>query len=187
MLCRTVSILVLSALAIPLLAQDRSKDDASVVTGKLFSYDKDRKTVTIAPFRGDGKTATYQMDKGTEIVIDGKRGALTSIPDNHPVRVTLNSDRTIVQRLMAEGPTEKRKVIGVIPERFTLQLDRGTDTEEVPVAKDALIVVNGKDAKFEDVQPGDAATIRFAIDRKTILGIQVGLPKPEPGKLPVKD
>jgi hypothetical protein len=187
MLRRTASFLALAVLAVPLLAQDKSKDDGSVVTGKMFSYDKDKKTVTIAPVRGDGKTATYQMDKRTEILIDGKPGALTTIPDNQPVRVTLNADRTIVRRLEAEGPTEKRKVIGVIPERFSLQLDRGTDTEEVPVAKDAVIVVNGRDAKFEDVQGGDMATIKFAIDRKTIRGIQVGLPKPEPGKLPVKD
>jgi hypothetical protein len=187
MLRRTVAFLTLAVLAIPLLAQDRSKDDGSVVTGKMFSYDKDRKTVTIAPLKGDGKSATYQMDKGTEIVIDGKRGALTAIPDNHPVRVTLGPDRTVVLRLAAEGPTEKRKLIGVIPERFTLQLDRGTDTEEVPVARDAAIVVNGRDAKFEDLQAGDTATIRFAIDRKTVLGIQVGVAKPEPGKIPVKD
>jgi len=187
MLRQTVLVLALPVLAVPLLAQDRSKGDGSVVTGKMFSYDKDRKTVTIAPLRGDGKAATYQMDKGTEILIDGRRGALTSIPDNHPVAVTLNADRTVVLRLAAEGPTEKRKLIGVIPERFSLQLDRGTDTEEVPVAKDAVIVVNGKDAKFEDLQAGETATIRFAIDRKTVRGIQVGLPKPEPGKIPVKD
>lgn len=179
--------LTLAVLAVPLAAQDRSKADGTVVTGKLFSYDKDRKTVTIAPLQGDGKAATYQMEKGTEIIIDGRRGAITAIPDNHPVQVTLNPDRTVVLRLAAEGPTQKRKILGVIRDQLTLQLDRGTDTEEVPVARDAVIVVNGKDAKFEDLQAGDTATIRFAIDRKTIRGIQVGLPKPEPGKLPVKD
>ncbi|MBO0697344.1 MAG: hypothetical protein J2P46_03025 [Zavarzinella sp.] len=177
----------LAVLAVPLAAQDRPKADGTVVTGKLFSYDKDRKTVTIAPLQGDGKSATYQMEKGTEIFIDGRRGAITAIPDNHPVQVTLNPDHTVVLRLAAEGPTQKRKILGVIRDQLTLQLDRGTDTEEVPVARDAVIVVNGKDAKFEDLQAGDTATIRFAIDRKTIRGIQVGLPKPEPGKLPVKD
>jgi hypothetical protein len=127
------------------------------------------------------------MDKGTEIVIDGKRGPLTAIPDNHPVRLTLNGDRTVALRVSAEGPTQQRKLIGVLPNRFSLQLDRGSDTEEVAVARDVEIVVNGRDAKLEDLQPGDTATIRFAIDRKTILGVRVGLPKPDSGKLPVKD
>jgi hypothetical protein len=187
MLRRITMSLVLAAPVVPLLGQDRSRGDGSVVTGKLFSYDKDRKTVTVAPLQGDGKASTYQMDKGTEVLIDGKRGAITAIPDNHPVQVTLGGDRSTVLRLAAEGPTQKRKILGVIREQLALQLDRGTDTEEVPVAKDAVIVVNGKDAKFEDLQAGETATIKFAIDRKTIRGIQVGLPKPEPGKLPVKD
>ena len=185
---RRIALLVaLVLLAVPILAQEKAKDGAPAVTGKLFSYDKDKKTVTIAPLDGDGKSSTFQMDKGTEIVIDGKRGALTAIPDNHPVTVTLNGDRTVVLRLRAEGPTQKRKLIGVLPNRFSLQLDRGSDTEEVSVARDAEIVVNGKDAKLEDLQPGDTATIRFAIDKKTIIGVQVGLPKPDAGKLPVKD
>ena len=186
MLRRTILMLAAVALVAPVIAQDRAKDGSNV-TGKFFNYDRDKKTLTIAPLTGDAKASTFLVDKGTEIIIDGKRGAITAIPDNHPVRATLNGDRTVVVRLSAEGPTQKRKVIGVNRDRFALQLDRGSDTEEVPVAKDAEIVVNGKEAKFEDLQPGDEATIRFAIDRKTIRGVQVGLPKPEAGKLPVKD
>jgi hypothetical protein len=184
MLRRMVILLALAGLIVPVLAQDKATDAPSV-TGKLINYDRDKKVLTIAPPKGE--QVTVLVDKGTEITIDGKRGAITAIPDNHPVRATLNGDRTVVLRLTAEGPTEKRKVIGVLPNRFTLQLDRGSDTEEVPLARDAAIVVNGKDAKLEDVQPGDTATIRFAIDRKSIVGVQVGLPKPEAGKLPVKD
>jgi hypothetical protein len=186
MLRRTILLLAVTAIVLPVLAQEKTKD-AATVTGKFFNYDRDKKTLTIAPLTGDAKPSTFLVDKGTEIFIDGKRGAINAVPDNHPIRVTLNADRTVVVRLSAEGPTQKRKVLGVNRDRFALQLDRGSDTEEVPVAKDAEIVVNGKDAKFEDLQPGDEATIRFAIDRKTIRGIQVGLPKPESGKLPVKD
>jgi hypothetical protein len=186
MLRRTIQILAAVALVGPVIAQDTGKTAPSV-TGKFFNYDRDKKTLTIAPLTGDAKPTTYLVDKGTEIVIDGKRGSISAIPDNHPVRATLNADRTVVVRLSAEGQTQKRKVLGVNRDRFALQLDRGSDTEEVPVAKDAEIVVNGKDAKFEDLQPGDDVTIRFAIDRKTIRAVQVGLPKPAEGKLPVKD
>src|SRR2546423_4104344 len=109
MLRRTIAILSLAALVV---AQDEAKDRSSV-TGKFFNYDRDKKTLTIAPLTGDAKPSTFLVDKGTEIVIDGKRGAITAIPDNHPVRVSLNADRTVVVRLSAEGPTQKRKVIGV--------------------------------------------------------------------------
>jgi len=183
---RIILLLAIAAIVAPLIAQDKAKE-AATFTGKFFSYDRDKRTLTLAPITGDAKPSTFLVDKGTEIVIDGKRGAITAIPDNYPVRVELNADRTVVVRLSAEGPTQKRKIIGVNRNQFSLQLDRGSDTEEVPVARDAGIVVNGKEAKFEDLQAGDEATIRFAIDRKAIRGVQVGLAKPAAGKLPIKD
>ena len=154
------------------------------VTGKFRGYDAKTKELILAPDGGKGEPVKYLVDKGTEVVIDGKRGAITTIPDNHVVRVALGADGTVVARITAEGAVQKRKVLAVNEGRRSVQLERETDTEEVPVSPDATIVVNGRDAKISDVQPGDMATIKFAIDRKTILGIQVGIGKPEEGKIP---
>jgi hypothetical protein len=154
------------------------------VTGKFRGYDAKTKEIIIAPSEGKGDPVKYLTDKGTEVVIDGKRGAITTIPDNQMVRVALGADGRVVARITAEGAVQRRKVLAVNEGRRTVQLERETDTEEVRVSPDATIVVNGRDAKISDIQPGDMATIKFAIDRRTILGIQVGIGKPEEGKIP---
>ena len=160
-----------------------SQDDKPDVDGKM-SYDKNKKVLTVTPARG--KAVQLAVEKGTEVIIDGKRGLITTIPDNHPVRVYVGPGGQSVRRLVAEGPTQQRKVLAVLEERRSLQLEREKGTEEVAVSPAAAIVVNGRDAKITDVQPGDTATLRFSIDGRTVLGIQVGLGKAVDGKIPGK-
>jgi hypothetical protein len=184
MVRRLIILFALIAVIVPAVSQDRARDDKPDVAGKL-NYDKEKKQLVVTPARGEPVKLT--VDKGTEIIIDGKRGVITTIPDNHPVRVYLGPGGKVVRRLFAEGPTQQRKVLAVIEERRSLQLEREKDTELVSVAPDAVIVVNGRDAKISDVQPGDMATLRFLIDGRTVIGIQVGLGKPVEGKIPVKN
>jgi hypothetical protein len=184
MVRRLLFLLAVAVVVAPALTQERPKGDKPDVAGKM-NYDKQKKTLVVTPPRGE--PVKLAVDKGTEIVIDGKRGAIGAIPDNHPVRVYLGPGGKVVRRLFAEGPTQTRKVLAVNEARRAIQLERETDTEEVPVAADATIVVNGRDAKITDVEPGETATIRFAIDKKTILAIRVGLDKPVEGKIPRKD
>jgi hypothetical protein len=179
MVRRLVFLVVLCAIVIPAASQDDKPD----VAGKM-SYDKQKKLLTVTPARGDPVKLT--LDKGTEVIIDGKRGLITTIPDNHPVRVYVGPGGQVVRRLFAEGPTQQRKVLAILEDRRSLQLERDKGTEEVPVSPDAEIVVNGRDAKFTEVQPGDTATLRYAIDGRTVLGIQVGVGKPVEGKIPGK-
>ena len=180
MVRRLVFVFVLCALVLPAASQDDKPD----VAGKM-SYDKNKKVLTVTPARGE--PVKLAVDKGTEVVIDGKRGLITTIPDNHPVRVYVGPGGQVVRRLVAEGPTQQRKVLAILEDRRSLQLERGdTATEEVRVSPDATIVVNGREAKFTDVQPGDTATLRYSIDGRTVLGIQVGLGKPAEGKIPGK-
>jgi RNA polymerase sigma factor (sigma-70 family) len=111
-----------------------------------------------------GKTFTLASD--VNIVIDGKKGTLATLPPGSVVDVRLWVDRQTVGTLFATGPsvpgTGVVRVVDVQKHTITV----GDKT--YPVAKDAHIQVDGKTVQLAGVPPGISVSLRLNVDQKTV-------------------
>jgi RNA polymerase sigma factor (sigma-70 family) len=111
---------------------------------------------------------TFALAKDANIQIDGKLGKLAEVPTGCLVNVTLSVDRQTVRQMNANG----RAVSGVVR-----TVDTGMNTVNVgdttyPVAKDALIVVDGKQASLAGLPTGVNVHLNLRVDQQTVGMIQ---------------
>ncbi|MSR54613.1 MAG: hypothetical protein EXS09_15190 [Gemmataceae bacterium] len=177
---RSRSMLMLAVLAFPVLAdeppqkgfQTDPRRDADL-SGKLLKYDAAKGTVLIGSGGEGQKETTLLLDKAIQVLLDSKPGKLSDIPEGTSVRLFLNNDRSTAVFIQANGPTQRRVVTEVDATKRTLNFKREGGSGAIAVASDAVITIDGRDAKLEDLKPGTPAILWMTMDQKTVRFISV--------------
>jgi RNA polymerase sigma factor (sigma-70 family) len=139
--------------------------------GVLKAVDAANNTITFdekGPPDAAGKTFTVVKD--TFISIDGKPGKLFGIPNGASVNLHLFADQQTIHSLSAEGAQVCGLVKAVDATKNTITLNDTT----YPVAADAHIAIDRKDAKLAGVPVGCNVTLNLQVDQKTVLRINAG-------------
>jgi RNA polymerase sigma factor (sigma-70 family) len=116
--------------------------------------------------KGEVAGKTFTLAKDVNIVIDGEPGKLSALPPGSLVQIHLWVDRQTVGNLRTCG----RPVPGI---GVVKAVDVGKNTITVgdttyPVAKNAIIQVNGKTVRLAEVPTGISVSLRLNVDRKTV-------------------
>src|SRR5262249_62168740 len=104
--------------------------------------------------------------------IAGQPGKLPELPTGSYVNVTLTVDRQLVRSLGARGPVVSGVVKGVDAAKNTVNVDGTT----YPVAKEALVVVDGRQKPLADLPVGATVNVHLHVDQKTVGMIQTTAP-----------
>jgi RNA polymerase sigma factor (sigma-70 family) len=133
------------------------------------AVDAQRGTITFDDkARAEVAGKTFALAKDAFILIDGKTGKLAELPPGSLVNLTLSVDRRRVCQMNANG----RAVSGVLR-----AVDAGASTVHVgdttyAVAKDALIVIDGKQASLGALPAGVSVNVNLRVDQQTVGMIQ---------------
>jgi hypothetical protein len=117
------------------------------------------------------------VSKTASITVDGKGGKLADIPPGSYLNATLSADQQTVIQINANGPPVEcdcggSLVAAVDAEKGTITFDDRTNPavagKTFTVAKDALIVVDGRGGKLSEVPPGAYVNLRLRVDQQTV-------------------
>jgi hypothetical protein len=115
---------------------------------------------------------TFTVAKDASIAIDGKPGRLTELPAGSFVNLTLTVDRQAVRSIGARGPRLSGVVKAVDAEKNSITVDDMT----YMVARDAIIVIDGKQGPLAGLPTGVTVNVNLRVDQKTIGMIQTKAP-----------
>ena len=157
---------------------------------KFKAYDTSQKTL-FAKYNREGegqRQITWDIDKGAEIIVDGKPGKLSDLAEGCMLKVWFSDNaKKRVRALEAEGPTVGYRggqlLSNVDTAKNTIILQSGEGTVEgYPVAKDATIIINGKPGKLSDLSTAEKTWLRMSADMNTIAYIRQGTSRREEGE-----
>jgi RNA polymerase sigma factor (sigma-70 family) len=115
---------------------------------------------------------TFTVAKDALISIDGKPGKLAELPAGAFVSLRLRVDKATVGTLNANGPGLSGVVKAVDAANNSLTVDDAT----YPVAKDALVVIDGKQCPLAALSIGASVNVNLRVDQKTVGMIQTRAP-----------
>jgi hypothetical protein len=139
----------------------------------VAAVDVEKRTITFdakAPAEIAGKT--FPVMQGVWIQIDNKPGKLADLPAGALVNLTLTVDQQTARLVNANGPRFSGVVKAVDAEKNTVTVDTTTWT----VAKDALIVIDGKQGPLSGLPIGTSVHVNLRVDRMTVGMIQTYAP-----------
>jgi RNA polymerase sigma factor (sigma-70 family) len=149
------------------------------VAGTLQAVDADKNIVTIGIFtRRDGQsTKTYSVATDAKVLRDGKAIKLADLKQGSRVALTLSPDQKTAVTVTAAGRATQTTLTAVDAEKGTITITvenrQGKQAKTHPVAKDAKITLDGKEAKLADLKAGAVVILTFsAEDGNTILQVQ---------------
>jgi hypothetical protein len=134
------------------------------------AVDAAKNTITFeakGPAEVAGKTFAVAPD--AYILIDGRPGKLTELPNGSYVTLVLTVDQSMAHRVHAQGPHLSGLLKAVDVQKKTLTIDHTT----YPVAKDANIVIDGKVGQLAALPTGYIVSVTLHVDQKTIGNIHV--------------
>jgi RNA polymerase sigma factor (sigma-70 family) len=137
------------------------------------AVDAEKSTITF-----DDRAATdvagksFTLLKDAFIAIDGKPGKLADLPSGSFVNLTLTVDQQSVRSIGAQGP----RVAGVVRAVDVAKNAVTVDGATYMVAKDALIVIDGKVATLAGLTVGANVNLNLRVDQKTVGMIQTKAP-----------
>ncbi|HEV3145567.1 MAG TPA: sigma-70 family RNA polymerase sigma factor [Gemmataceae bacterium] len=120
---------------------------------------------------------TFSISKNAIIVIDGKPGNLAQLPPESYVNITLSVDQKEALHLHAQGPPVDcdcgGSMVGAVdPANLTITFDANARAsvagKTFSVAKDALLVVDGRPGTLTEIPPGALVSARFRVDKATV-------------------
>jgi RNA polymerase sigma factor (sigma-70 family) len=111
---------------------------------------------------------TFTVAKDALFVVDGRTGTFSEISPGAYIFGRLRVDKTTVGTLHANGPGTAGVVKSVDAANSTITVDDKT----YPVAKDALIVIDGKQGPLASVPTGVNVSVNLRVDLKTVGMIQ---------------
>jgi RNA polymerase sigma factor (sigma-70 family) len=142
----------------------------SVVT----AVDVEKATITFADKAAAAVAGkTFAVAKNAFITIDGTPGKLTDLPTGSYVNVTLTVDGQAVRSLGAQGPRASGVVKAVDAGKGTVTVDDAT----YPVAKDAIVVIDGKQRPLAELPVGAEVSLNLRVDHRTVGMIQTKAPQ----------
>jgi RNA polymerase sigma factor (sigma-70 family) len=120
-----------------------------------------------------GHEETFTFAKSLEPTLDdGTAMKRRDIGPGTYVRLTLADDKKTVTALAAIRPGVSGAVKDMDDAKKTITLTDRSGEHVFPVAADAKVVVNGKEAKLADVKNGMAVHLQLSLDRKIVHGIR---------------
>ncbi|MCI0464455.1 MAG: sigma-70 family RNA polymerase sigma factor [Gemmataceae bacterium] len=154
--------------------------DGTNVTGALLSADADKNSVTVRfSSRTEGQTEkTYAVAKDAKILRDGKEIKLADLKQRARVSLKLSPDQKTALSISVLGQalTAQVKSVDAVKSTVTVTIDnvrKGKFDKTHPVAKDARVTLDGKQAKLADLKEG--ATLVFTLsaeDNNTVIQVQ---------------
>ncbi len=142
-----------------------------------------RNTITFDQNRSPEDLAgkTFPVARDANIAIDGRSGALAGIPPGAVVSVGLSVDQKTVRTLSADGPQIGNPggavVDSVDVEKGTITVDvNGEGLKSFPVARDAVVTIDGKPGKLAGVVKEAAVVLTLRVDQKTVGRIEAKSP-----------
>lgn len=138
----------------------KRKDAAPTASGKLEEVDTVKNTVTISTFRrGDGASSkTFALAKDAKIQRDGKDAKLGDLKKGSQATLKLSADEKTVVSLSVASPALSAPLKSVDADKNTITITVGPrgakEDKTLKVAKEAKIVIDGKDAKLGDLKAG---------------------------------
>jgi RNA polymerase sigma factor (sigma-70 family) len=142
-------------------------DEGPKVSGKLDTVDADKRSVTITtppPKRGEAPTAkTFPLGKDAKIQRDGKDVKLADLKKGTQATLTLSKDQATVVSLSVTSPGVSGPVKSLDVEKYTITITvgnrAGKEDKTYQVAKDAKIVIDGKDGRLADLKVGATVSL----------------------------
>jgi hypothetical protein len=137
------------------------------------AVDAEKGTITFDDkARAEVAGKTFAVAKDAFIVIDGKLGTLAGLSAGSYVNLRLSLDQQTARQVHAHGPSVSGVVKAVDTQKSTVTVEDTT----FPVAKDAVIVIDGKVGPLAGLPAGAAVTLSLHVDQKTIGMIQTKAP-----------
>jgi hypothetical protein len=159
--------------------------------GKVASIDTQTRIVTLAA-KGEGgdKQIAVKVTEDAKIVVDGKEVKLTDLPKGVVASFVLSSARDGQPResnqVTVAGPVYSGTIKQVDSTSVTIATrgdkmgGAGVD-RVIKLAPGGKVTIGEKEAKFADLQAGQAVTVTMAADESAAIAISVGK-KPKPDK-----
>ena len=115
---------------------------------------------------------TFRVAANANILIDGRPGRLGDVPPGAYLNLTLSVDRQSARQINAQGP----RTFGVVKAVDTGNSSITVDENTFAVAKDALIVIDGRVAQLAALTPGSSVNLNLRVDQRTVGMIQTKAP-----------
>jgi RNA polymerase sigma factor (sigma-70 family) len=141
------------------------------------AVDVEKRTITFDDkARAEVAGRTFTVAQNAVIHIDGKRAKLTDLPAGAYVNLRLALDGQTARDVNAQGPAapcdcDGSMVKAVDVEKRTITFADTARAEVAgktyPVAKDALITIDGKPGKLTELPTGAYVNLRLAVDQQT--------------------
>jgi hypothetical protein len=155
---------------------------APKVSGKLETIDAGKNSVIVSTFtRAEGRSEkTYEVAKDAKILQHGKEAKLSDLKKGNQTTLTLSADQKTVVSIIVGTPPSSAPLKSVDAEKNTITVITGGGRREkqdktYQVAKEAKIIVDGKDAKLTDLKEG--AMLRLSVDEDdTVIQVQTQAP-----------
>lgn len=171
--------------------------EGGMAQGVVKAVDAGKKQIQLMT-RGAGRggepeeVRTFDVSPGAEVLFDDgksrrfslKEGQLGDLPVGAIAVVKLAVDQQTAVSVRAEGPTASGAVKSVDPDKHVIVLvlrqargDTPAEEKTYTVAKDARIVIDGREAKLAEVkvdENGPAIGLKLSLDQKVVQGIMVG-------------
>jgi RNA polymerase sigma factor (sigma-70 family) len=130
-------------------------------------------TITFADkARAEVAGKTFVVARDANITIDGRPGKLAELPAGALVSLRLRVDQATAGTLNANGSAFAGLIKAVDAANYTVTVDDAT----YPVAKDALVVIDGKQAPLASLPVGAGANVNLRVDLRTVGMIQTKAP-----------
>jgi RNA polymerase sigma factor (sigma-70 family) len=138
----------------------------------------EEKTITVS------QTADVLLDNGKGRRFSLKEGKLEDVPAGAIASVKLAADQATATVVQVQGPSAYGAVKAVQADKGTITLitragrgDTPAEEKTYTVARDARIVIDGKDSKLADVKAaenGPPVMLRLSLDQKVVNSITAG-------------
>lgn len=111
---------------------------------------------------------TFNIVKEPYVTIDNQPGKLADVPTGSCVNLTLTVDQTAARHVSATGSRYDGIVKALDGAKSTITVDDAV----YPVAKNALIVIDGRQVTLADLQVGASVMVNLRADQRTVGMIQ---------------
>jgi hypothetical protein len=143
------------------------------IQGALKAFDAAANALTVRiTTKGEPEVErTYDLAKGTKVVIDGAAGNLSDIPADAPLKIKLSANQKAIASIEVVGTAVMGVATVVDAENRSITIAEKQGDRTVAVAKNAEIVVDDKRATLADVPVDSSVTAKLSADQKTVLGL----------------
>jgi hypothetical protein len=151
-------------------------DESRTVAGVVTAVDPVAGAISLTrrDRRGTAVPVVLRRTAGAAVTVDGREAALSDLVAGMSVVAGVADDNRVVY-LRAEGPTVAGAIESVDAAGRTLVLDSASQGRAVYTASaDAVILVDGSPAGWEQLRAGRPAVLRLSADGQSAVWIAVG-------------